>query len=96
MLLHFIPEKEENSKETSGKHLKKKSLHQTQDIKEEISQKFNATDVTSMDILLNIVQPERRENNMPPLSTLILIHLKKMKKEETRSIFSKKNVATNR
>jgi hypothetical protein len=49
-----------------------------------------------MDILLNIVQPERRENNMPPLPTLILIHLKKMKKEETRSIFSKKNVATNR
>jgi hypothetical protein len=85
MLLHFIPEKEENSKETSGKHLKKKSLH----IKEEISQKFNATDVTSMDMLLNIVQPERRENNTPPLPTLILIHLKKMKKEETRSISSK-------
>jgi hypothetical protein len=95
MLLHFIPEKE-NSKETSGKHLKKKSLHQTQYIKEEIPPKLYATDVTSMDILLNIVQLERRENNMPPLPTLILIHLKKMKKEETRNIFSKKNVATNR
>jgi len=69
MLLHFIPEKEKVSKETSSKHLKKKSLHQTQDIKEEISQKFNATDVTSMDILLNIVQPERRESNMPPLQS---------------------------
>jgi hypothetical protein len=94
MLLHFIPEKEEDSKEISGKHLNKKSLHQTQDIKEEMSQKFNATDVTSMDILLNIVQPGRRENNMPPLPTLIQIHLKKMKKGEMISIFSNKNVAT--
>jgi hypothetical protein len=85
MLLHFILEKEKNSKETSGKHLKKKSLH----IKEETSQNFNATDVTNMDMLLNIVQPERRKNNTPPLRMLILIHLKKMKKEETRNFFSK-------
>ena len=76
MLLHFIPGREENSKETSGKHLKKKSLHPIQDIKEEMFQKFSVSDVTSMDTLLEIVQPERGENNMPPLLILIQIHLK--------------------
>jgi hypothetical protein len=96
MLLHFTPRKEENSKETSGKHLKKKSLHPIQDIKEEMLQKFSVTDVTNMDTLLNIVQPERRENNMPPPSTLIQIHLKKVKRGETRSTFSRRTLLQNR
>jgi hypothetical protein len=34
MLLHFIQRREENSKEISGKHLKVKSLHPIQVIKE--------------------------------------------------------------
>jgi hypothetical protein len=93
--LHFILGREENSKETLSKHLKKKSLHPIQDIKEEMLQKFSVTDVTSMDTLLKIVQPERRENNMPPLLTLIQIHLKKVKKGETRSTFSKRTLLQN-
>jgi hypothetical protein len=46
MLSHFTQRKEENSKEILGKHLKVKSLHQTQVIKEEMFQKFSASDVT--------------------------------------------------
>jgi len=43
MLFHFIVGREENSKETSGKHFKNKSLH----IKEDILQKFSVVGVTS-------------------------------------------------
>ena len=60
MLLHFIQRREENSKEISGKHLKVKSLHQIQDIKEEMFQKFSASDVTNMDIMQETVQPGRK------------------------------------
>ena len=96
MLLHFIPGREENSKETLGKHLKKKSLHPIQDIKEEMLQKFSVTNVTSMDTLLKIVQPERREKNMPPLLTLIQIHLKKVKRGKTSSTSSRRTLLQNR
>jgi hypothetical protein len=96
MLLHFIPGREENSKETSGKHSKKKSLHPIQDIKEEMLQKFSVTDVTSMDTLLKIVQSERRENNMLPLLTLIQIHLTKVKRRKMRSTFSRRTLLQKR
>jgi hypothetical protein len=76
MPLHFIQIREEDSKEISGKHLKVKRLHPIQVIKEEMLQKFSASDVTSMDTLQEIVQPGRREDNMLPLLTLIQIHLK--------------------
>jgi hypothetical protein len=89
MLLHFIQRKEENSKEISGKHLKVKSLHQIQVIKEEMFQKFSALDVTVMDTMQETVQPGRREDNMLPPLTLIQTHLKRMKKGERRSTSSK-------
>jgi hypothetical protein len=71
MLLYFIQRREENSKEISGKHLKVKSPHQIQDIKEEMFQKFSASDVTTMDTMQETVQPGRREDNMLPSLTLI-------------------------
>jgi hypothetical protein len=89
MLLHFIQRREENSKEISGKHLKVKSLHQTQAIKEEMLQKFNALDVTIMDTLQETAQPGRKEDNMLPPLTLIQTHLKRMKRRERRSTSSK-------
>jgi hypothetical protein len=89
MLLHFIQRKEENSKEIPGKHLKVKSLHQIQVIKEEMFQKFSASDVTIMDTMQEIVQPGRREDNMRPPLTLIQTHLKRMKRRERRSTSSK-------
>jgi hypothetical protein len=49
MLLHFIQRKEEDSKETSNKHSEMRSLHQPQvTIREEMFQKFSASDVTNM------------------------------------------------
>jgi hypothetical protein len=90
MLLHFIQGREENSKETLGKHLKVKSLHPIQDIKKDMLHKFSASDVTSMDTFLEIVQPERKENNMFPLLIVIQFHLKKVKRRERRSTFSKR------
>jgi len=90
MVLHFVQRREENSKEISGKHLKVKSLHPIQVIKEEMFQKFSASDVTSMDTLQETVQPGRREDNMLPPLTLIQIHLKRVKRRERRSTSSKK------
>jgi hypothetical protein len=96
MLLHFIQRKEEDSKETSDKNSKMKSLHQTQVIiREEMFQKFNASDVTNMGTMQEIVQPGRREDNMLISLTLIQIHLKRMKKRERRSTSSKINMNTN-
>jgi hypothetical protein len=67
-LLHFIQRKEENSKETSEKHSKMKRLHQTEVIiKDQMFHKFSASDVTNMDIMQEIVQPGRREDNMLPI-----------------------------
>jgi hypothetical protein len=89
MLSHFIQRKEENSKEISGKHLKLKSLHQIQVIKEEIFHKSSASGVTIMETMKETVQPGRREDNMLPPLTLIQTHLKRMKRRERRSTFSK-------
>ena len=89
MLLHFTQRKEENSKEILGKHLKVKSLHQTQVIKEEMFQKFIASDVTIMDTMQETVQLGKREDNMLPPLTLIQTHLKRIKKRERRSTSSK-------
>jgi hypothetical protein len=89
MLLHFIQRKEENSKEIPGKHLKVKSIHQIQVIKEEMFQKFSALDLTVMDTMQETVQLGRREDNMLPLLTLIQTQLKRMKKRERRSTSSK-------
>jgi hypothetical protein len=71
MLLHFIQRKEENSKGILGKHLKVRSLHQIQVIKEEMFHKFSASDVTIMETMQEIVQPRRREDNILPPLTLI-------------------------
>jgi hypothetical protein len=71
------------------KHLKVKSLHQIQVIKEEMFQKFSASDVTIMDTMQETVQPGRREDNMLPPLTLIQTHLKRMKRRERRSTSSK-------
>jgi hypothetical protein len=89
MLLIFIQRREENSKEISSKHLKVKSLHQIQVIKEEMFHKFSASDVTIMDTMQETVQPGRREDNMLPPLTLIQTHLKRMKKRERKSTSSK-------
>jgi hypothetical protein len=89
MLSHFTQRREENSKEISGKHLKVKSLHQIQVIKEEMFQKFSASDVTIMDTMQETVQLGRREDNMLPQLTLIQTHLKRMKRRERRSTSSK-------
>jgi hypothetical protein len=96
MLFRFIQTKEEDSKETSDKHSKMKSLHQTQVIiREEMFKKFNALDVTNMGTMQEIVQPRRREENMLLLLTLIHIHLKRIKIRERRSTYSKLNITTN-
>jgi hypothetical protein len=64
-LLHFIQRKEEDSKETSDKHSEMRSLHQPQVIiREEMFQKFSASDVTNMGTMQEIVQQGRREDNM--------------------------------
>jgi hypothetical protein len=90
MLLHFIQRNEENSKETSDKHSKMKSLHQTQVIiKEDMFHKFSASDVTNMDTMQETVQPGRREDNMILPLTLIQIYLKRMEIRERRSTSSK-------
>jgi hypothetical protein len=89
MLLHFIQRGEENLKEILGKDLKVKSLHPIQVIKGEMFQKFSASDVMSMDTLKEIVQPGRREDNMLPPLTLIQIHLKRVKRRERKSTYSK-------
>jgi hypothetical protein len=95
MLLHFIQRKEEDSKGTSNKHSKMKSLHQTQVIiREEMFQKFSASNVTNMGTMQEIVQPGRREDNMLLPLTLIQIHLKIMKIRE-RSNSYKPNITTN-
>jgi hypothetical protein len=57
-------------------------------------QKFNASDVTIMDTMLETVQPGRREDNILLPLTLIQIHLKRMKRRERRST-SSKNMTTN-
>jgi hypothetical protein len=54
--------------------------------------RFNASDVTNMDTMQEIVQPGRKEDNMPPPLTLNQTHLKKMKIREMRSISSKTNI----
>jgi hypothetical protein len=80
MLLHFIQRKEGYLKETSGKHSKMRRLHQLQVmIREKACQRSNASDVTSMDTLQEIVLPERKEDNMLPPLTLIQTYLRKMK-----------------
>jgi hypothetical protein len=71
MLLHFIQIKEENSKEIPIKHLMVKILHQIQVMKEEMFQKFSASEVTIMETVQETVQPGRREDNMLPPLTLI-------------------------
>jgi hypothetical protein len=49
MLLHFIQRKEEDSKQTSDKHLEMRSLHQPQVIiKEEMFHRFGALDMKTM------------------------------------------------
>jgi hypothetical protein len=47
--------------------------------KENIYQRFDVSDVTSMDTLREIVLPGRKEENMPPLLMLIQNHLRGMK-----------------
>jgi hypothetical protein len=95
MLVHFIQRKEEDSKETSDKHSEMRSLHQTQvKIKEEMFQKFSASDVTNMGTMQEIVQPGRREDNMLLPLTLIQIHLKRMNIRESRSTYSKNKLGT--
>jgi hypothetical protein len=94
--LYFIQRKEEDSKETLHKHSKMKNLHPTQVIiREEMFQKFSASDVTNMGTMQEIVQPGRREDNMLLPLTLIQIHLKRMKIRERRSTSSKPNLTTN-
>jgi hypothetical protein len=66
-----------------------KSIHQIQVIKEEMFQNFSASDVTNMDTMQEIVQLGRREDNMLLPPTLIQIHLKRMKRRERKSTFSK-------
>jgi hypothetical protein len=96
MFFHFIQRKEEDSKETSNKHSKKKSLHQTQVIiREEMFHKFSASDVTNMGTMQEIFQPRRREDNMLLSLTLIQIHLKRMKMRERISTSYKLNMTTN-
>jgi hypothetical protein len=87
--LHFIQRREENSKEILGIHLKVKSPHQIQVIKEEMFQKFSALDVTVMDTMKETVQPTRREDNMLPPLALIQTHLKILKKRDRKSTSSK-------
>jgi hypothetical protein len=95
MLLHFIQRKEEDSKEISDKHSEMRSLHQTQEkIREEMFQKFSASNVTNMDTMQEIVQPGRREDNMLLPLTLIQIHLKRMKIRERRSSSSRNKLIT--
>jgi hypothetical protein len=49
MLLHFIQRKEEDSKQTSDKHLEMRSLHQPQVIiREEMFHRFGASDMKNM------------------------------------------------
>jgi hypothetical protein len=93
MLLHFIQRKEEDSKETSEKHSEMRNLHQPQVIiREEIFQRFSASDVTNMGTMQEIVQPGRKEDNMLSPLTLIQTHPKRMKIREMRSISSKTNI----
>jgi hypothetical protein len=93
MLLHFRQRKEEDSKETSDKHSEMRNLHQPRAIiKEEIFQRFSASDVTNMGTMQEIVQPGRKEDNMFPLLTLIQTHPKRMKIREMKSISSKTNI----
>jgi hypothetical protein len=92
MLLHFIQRKEEDSKETSDKHLEMRSLHQPRVIiKEDMFQRFNSLDMTNMGTMQEIVQLGRKEDNMLPPLTLIQTHLKRMKIIERRSTSSKPN-----
>jgi hypothetical protein len=95
MLLHSIQRKEEDSKENSDKHSEMRSLHQTQvKIREEMFQKFSASDVTNMGTMQEIVQPGGREDNMLLPLKLIQIHLKRTKIRERRSTFSKNKLRT--
>jgi hypothetical protein len=61
-------------------------------IREEISQRFSASDVTNMGTMQEIVQLGRKEDNMLPSLTLIQTHPKRMKIREMRSISSKTNI----
>jgi hypothetical protein len=82
--------KEEDSKETPDKHSKMRSLHQPLGtIREEMFQKFNASDVKNMGTMQEIFQPGRKEDNMLPPLTLIETHPKRMKIRERRSTSSK-------
>jgi hypothetical protein len=92
MLLHFIQRKGEDSKETSNKHSEMRRLHQLQVIiREEMFQKFSASDVTNMDTMQEIVQPGSKEDNMLPLLTFIQTHLKRMKIRDMRITSLKPN-----
>jgi hypothetical protein len=78
--LLLMQRKAEEKEEVSAKHSMTRKLQQLQVInKEKTYQRFNVSDVTSMDTLREIVLPGRKEDNMPPLSMLIQNHHKGMK-----------------
>jgi hypothetical protein len=94
MLLHFIQRNDEDLKETSAKHSNMRRLHQLHVMsREETCQISSALDVTSMDTMREIVLPERKEDNILPLLTLIQTHLKRMKTREMRITSSKPNAS---
>jgi hypothetical protein len=66
--------------EVLAKHSKKRKFQQLQVINiEKTYQRFNVSDVTSMDTLQEIVLPGRNKDNMHPLSMLIQNHIREMK-----------------
>jgi hypothetical protein len=68
---------ERMNKRSFNKEFKDKKLHQHQVMNiEKKNQRFIVSDVTSMDTLREIVLPERKEDNLPPLLMLIQSHIR--------------------
>jgi hypothetical protein len=79
-LLLLMQREAEGIEEVSAKHSKTRKLQQLQVMKiEKTIQRFNVSDVTSMDTLREIVLPGRKKDNIHPLQMLIQNHLREMK-----------------